>query len=144
MPTLRRSEARTLGPAAIIVLAATLLVVGFGYSYFWTASTIIYLLMRRKVDDTEMDEIHLEEEPEQPWTPPAPAAPPAGEPAKGNATPAQMVEPPAMRHPVDLPPAASPTVPVPPPEAPVAPPAAEPVKEPPPGEGLPPLGGTAP
>src|SRR2546421_6532426 len=32
MPTLRRSEARTLGPAAIIVLAATLLVVGFGVS----------------------------------------------------------------------------------------------------------------
>src|SRR5438093_4303294 len=32
MPTLRRSEARKLGPAAIIVLAATLLVVGFGVS----------------------------------------------------------------------------------------------------------------
>src|SRR2546430_15720307 len=32
MPTLRRSEARTLGPAAIIVLAATLLAVGFGVS----------------------------------------------------------------------------------------------------------------
>ena len=32
MPTPRRSEARKLGPAAIIVLAATLLVVGFGVS----------------------------------------------------------------------------------------------------------------
>jgi hypothetical protein len=52
-----------------------LLIVGFSYSYFWTASTIIYLLMRRKVDDTELDEIHLEEEPEQTWTPPStPAA----------------------------------------------------------------------
>src|SRR5947209_5606033 len=39
-----------------------LMIVGFGYSYFWSASTIIYLLMRRKVDDTEMDEVHLEEE----------------------------------------------------------------------------------
>src|SRR5205814_1428185 len=36
-----------------------LLVIGFGYSYFWSASTIIYLLMRRKVDDAEMDEIYL-------------------------------------------------------------------------------------
>src|SRR5947207_945095 len=32
MPTLRRSEARKLGPLGIIVLAATLLVVGFGVS----------------------------------------------------------------------------------------------------------------
>src|SRR5205085_5215186 len=39
-----------------------LLIVGFGYSFFWTASTIIYLLMRHKVDDTDLDEIHLEEE----------------------------------------------------------------------------------
>ena len=39
-----------------------LMVVGFGYSYFWSASTIIYLLMRRKVDDTEMDEVYVEED----------------------------------------------------------------------------------
>ncbi len=47
-----------------------LMIVGFGYSYFWSASTIIYLLMRRKVDDTDLDEIHLEEEDlEEPYTP---------------------------------------------------------------------------
>ena len=39
-----------------------LLILGFGYSYFWSASTIIYLLMRRKVDDTDMDEVYLEED----------------------------------------------------------------------------------
>src|SRR5205085_2143731 len=39
-----------------------LMVVGFGYSYFWSESTIIYLLMRRKVDDTDLDEVYLEEE----------------------------------------------------------------------------------
>jgi hypothetical protein len=57
-----------------------LLVVGFGYSYFWSASEIIYLLMRRKVDDTELDEVHLEEEEtEEPYTPP-PAPTPAAKP----------------------------------------------------------------
>lgn len=39
-----------------------LMVIGFGYSYFWSASTIIYLLMRRQVDDTELDEVYLEED----------------------------------------------------------------------------------
>jgi hypothetical protein len=55
-----------------------LLVLGFGYSYFWTASTIIYLLMRRNVDAAEMDEVYLEEDDlEGPWTPPAATAPAA-------------------------------------------------------------------
>jgi hypothetical protein len=61
-----------------------LLVVGFGYSYFWCASAIIYLLMRRRVDDTEMDEVHLEEEEmEESYTPPGPAAP-SGKPAASS------------------------------------------------------------
>src|SRR5262249_1688692 len=52
-----------------------LAVVGFGYSFFWCSSTIIYLLMRKVVDDTELDEIHLEEEePEEPYPQTAPAA----------------------------------------------------------------------
>jgi hypothetical protein len=56
-----------------------LLILGFGYSYFWTASTIIYLLLRHSVDAHEMDEVYLEEEDhEGPLglglpTPPAPA-----------------------------------------------------------------------
>src|SRR5262249_1345918 len=64
-----------------------LLVVGFAYSYFWSASSIIYLLMRRKVDDTELDEVHLEEEDmEEPYTAPAPgpAAPTAPAKAAGD------------------------------------------------------------
>jgi hypothetical protein len=87
-----------------------LLVVGFSYSYFWTASTIIYLLMRRKVDDTELDEIHLEEEPEQTWTPPATTG--TTEPPKSNAMPVQMVESPALRTPAA--PAESPILKTPP------------------------------
>jgi len=38
------------------------LAVGFLYSYFWTASTQIYLLLRRDVDATEMDEVYLDED----------------------------------------------------------------------------------
>ena len=77
-----------------------LLILGFGYSYFWSASTIIYLLMRRKVDDTEMDEVYLEEEEqESPYsagtafteTKPAPAGAPVS-----NVT---MVESPTLRTP---------------------------------------------
>jgi hypothetical protein len=89
-----------------------LLVAGFSYSYFWTASTIIYLLMRRKVDDTELDEIHLEEEPEQQWTPPATTTPSGAtpEPAKSNAMPVQMVESPVLRTAAPAPPPATPDI----------------------------------
>jgi hypothetical protein len=61
-----------LGPtgAALIriwVHALKILAVGFLFSYFWTASTAIYLLMRRKVDAREMDEVALEDEKEAPY-----------------------------------------------------------------------------
>ena len=39
-----------------------LMVLGFSYSFFWTASTIIYFLMRRDVDDTELDEVQQYDE----------------------------------------------------------------------------------
>lgn len=74
-----------------------MLVVGFGYSYFWTASSIIYLLMRQKVDDTEMDEIHMDDA-EDDFTPPAYVPPDSSKPAEHK--PAQnvtMVESPTLR-----------------------------------------------
>jgi hypothetical protein len=74
-----------------------LMIVGFGYSYFWTASTIIYLMMRRKVDDTELDEVYLEEEePEDSYTAPATAPPASAQPAATPTTGMQMVEPPSL------------------------------------------------
>src|SRR5262249_32955903 len=82
--------------AAVWVYLVFLSVIGFGYSYFWCVSTIIYLLMRKQVDDTELDEIHMEEEETEepyPHTPPA-AAPAAPKPAAGGL---QMVEAPALR-----------------------------------------------
>ena len=117
-----------------------LLILGFGYSYFWSASTIIYLLMRRKVDDTEMDEVYLEEEDQDslygtaPFTP-KPAAPaPAPAPTGASMT---MVESPTLRTP---PPPAAPAVPNEPPPAQTPP---EPPATPSPtgGDGNPPAGG---
>jgi hypothetical protein len=105
--------------AAVWVYLVFLSVVGFGYSYFWSVSTIIYLLMRKQVDDTELDEIHMEEEETEepyPHTPPA-AAPAAPKPAAGGL---QMVEAPALRSAVqpESPPAARTAAP---PEAPPEP-----------------------
>jgi hypothetical protein len=103
-----------------------LLIVGFGYSYFWTAGTIIYLLMRHKVDDTELDEIYLDEEPEQPF--PAPAAP-----TTTNQPPPQMVETPQLRTPVAIvTPGSGPSA---------AAPSAEPVADAPRPDGSGPIGG---
>jgi hypothetical protein len=53
-----------------------LMVIGFSYSYFWTAATQIYLLMRKRVDETETDEVYVEEE--------APEAPAFGGPGPGQ------------------------------------------------------------
>lgn len=71
-----------------------LLMIGFAYSYYFSAFTMVYLLMRRKVDDTELDEVYLEEdEPEEPLLPPSPPV------SAGAGQPLQMVEAPALRTP---------------------------------------------
>ena len=41
-----------------------LLMVGFGYSFFWSASTIIYFLLRKVIDEAELDEVYEEEQEE--------------------------------------------------------------------------------
>jgi hypothetical protein len=90
----------------VIVL---LLMVGFAYSYFWSAATAIYLNMRQVVDETEFDEIYLDDETDVP----PPAAPPvtfAPPPSSPPATSLPMVpaSPPAAA------PASLPTAPPPP------------------------------
>jgi hypothetical protein len=91
------------GMVALWLGLVFLMVVGFGYSYFWSASTIIYLLMRRKVDDTDIDEVYLEEDESEeaykastpmPGTSPAPA----GTPGAGG-QPLTMVESPTLKTP---------------------------------------------
>jgi len=103
-----------------------LLVVGFGYSYFWTASSLIYLLMRRHVDETDLDEVYLEDEegpdafPQDMTAPkPAPSAPAPGGSAPGGGL--QMVDSPMLRTvpepapslPIELPTTPAPTPPTP-------------------------------
>ena len=65
------------GMASFWVTLVFLMMIGFSYSYFWTASTQIYLLMRKRVDETELDEVYVEEEaPEAPAIPVTPAPAP--------------------------------------------------------------------
>jgi len=55
-----------------------LMMLGFSYSFFWTASTVIYFLMRKRIDEAEMDDVFMEEEePTIPaFTPKSPPPPP--------------------------------------------------------------------
>ena len=108
-----------------------LLMLGFTYSFYWTAATMIYFLMRSKVDEADMDEVYLEEdEPETPLAPPKAVSPPA--------TSLNVLPPPVATAPV--PPPAPATLPFSPPPAPPSsmidsPPAEEPRL----GDGKPPL-----
>jgi hypothetical protein len=71
-----------------------LLTLGFSYSFFWSAGTVIYFLMRRQVDDTDLDEVHLEGEGlDEPFTKPVPPAP-AAPATKPGAVSLNMVEAP--------------------------------------------------
>lgn len=64
-----------------------LLAVSFLYSYFWTATTAVYLLLRRDVDATELDEVFLEREQESPEQQPEQ---PAGAAADAQPAPADQ------------------------------------------------------
>lgn len=73
-----------------------LLAYGWVYSYFWTAASIIYLLLRHDVDGTEWHDIIL---PPGPGHTPAQAGPGVAEPARasepeGAPVPAGAAEPP--------------------------------------------------
>ncbi len=91
-----------------------LLIIGFSYSYFWSASTMIYLLMRKKVDDLDPDELYVEE----PMPTPLPVTPP-GAPHSPPTTSLPVV-PPSPPAPLALPPGVPPFAP---PAVPFAPPA---------------------
>jgi hypothetical protein len=70
------------GMVAFWMTLLFMMMLGFSYSFFWTQASMIYLLMRKKVDEVEVDEIYTEEEdfdepvaPPKLSTPPAPTAP---------------------------------------------------------------------
>lgn len=94
-----------------------MLMLGFSYSFFWSAMTVIYLLMRRHVDEVDLDEIYLEDD-EADLPPAPPVTVPAPTPVPGNGqTSLPMVPPPPA------------TVPFVPPVAPTTPPAVPPTDE---------------
>ena len=123
------------GMVAFWVTILFMLMLGFSYSYFWTAASMIYLLMRRKVDETEVDEIYLEEEMDEPMDK---VSPPSSTPLPPSGT-TVAVDPPSLRHP-----AVPPTSPAPPPPPPAPTPLPEPstavapLPSPPPGLPAPP------
>jgi hypothetical protein len=112
------------GLVAIWLALFFLLVLGFGYSFFWTECSIIYLLLRKHVDDAELDEVYFEEDEQEEY----PLGPPAtSKPAAAPATPGMtMVEPPSLRVPTPptsaAPPAAAPPPVTAPPPVPAPPP----------------------
>ena len=65
--------------------AALLLVLGFGYSFFWSASTALYIALRQDIESFDVNEIYLDEPDAEPETVPAPSVVPAPAPlAKPN------------------------------------------------------------
>jgi hypothetical protein len=106
-----------------------LLILGFAYSYFWSASSIIYLLMRRHVDDAEMDEVYFEEDEQEEYPLGPPAAPSkTAAPAMPQGT--TMVEAPSLRVSTPSTAAAPPPPPAAPPVGPPQPVGADRVEEP--------------
>jgi hypothetical protein len=72
---------------------AFLMMLGFSYSFFWSAATMIYFLMRKKVDEAELDEVFEDDEQqEMPLAPPKLATAPA--PATGPTSLPVLVPPP--------------------------------------------------
>lgn len=67
--------------------AVAVLVIGFVYSFFWTSTTIIFLLLRRSADGKDLDDVRFV--PEARRDPLAAYAPPAPLPAPPTATPAR-------------------------------------------------------
>ena len=105
-------------------------ILGFGYSYFWTSSTIIYLLLRRKVDDAEMDEIYMEEDEREDAYRPA-SAPTTITPPAVSGPSRTMVDAPTLRTSGSSSPVASTPLPT----------IAVPTETPKPADSSPPVGG---
>jgi hypothetical protein len=79
-----------------------LVALGFAYSYFWTASTAIYLLLRRDDDGTELDDIHVDRPTPAYGLPPL-AKDAAGVPVVAPEETAAAEQPPAgADHPADM------------------------------------------
>jgi len=104
-----------------------LMMLGFSYSFFWSAATMIYFLMRKKVDEMELDEVFVDDEPEVPLPPPKIAEGTGPAPIPATTPPLVVISSP----PVSPPPYVAPSPPVPPPPLPPIPLAVSPPPPPP-------------
>jgi hypothetical protein len=64
--------------AWVFLIAA--LAVAYLISFFFTASTVVYYLLRQKIDAVDMDDVYVEEIEEQEWVEPEEQAPEGQEP----------------------------------------------------------------
>jgi len=97
------------GMVSFWITLVFMMVIGFSYSYFWTASTQIYLLMRKRVDETELDEVYVEEEaPDAPPISPSPTLTPAPTPTP-TAPVSVPVDAPTLKQPTPTPTPTPPT-----------------------------------
>jgi len=95
-----------------------LMMLGFSYSFFWSAATVIYFLLRKKIDEAEPDEVFMEEEEaEAPLASPklAVTSPPPPPTASGTSLPviSPPVVPPSPPPPIPLAGEPPPSVPFP-------------------------------
>ena len=84
-------EAFSSGILWVMVMPVALLVLAFLLSYCSSASTVIYFLLRQKVDATDLDDVYVEEPGEEEL--------PIGEPAAEDESPAEEGEAPAEEEP---------------------------------------------
>jgi hypothetical protein len=89
----------TIGRTMVVAWnrGVAVLVLGFVYSFFWTSTTIIYLLLRRSADGKELDEVQLVPEPRRD---PLATYAPRTEPVAGLTAPEVTTKEPAAR--IDL------------------------------------------
>jgi len=77
--TVTTSNAIGAGMVSFWLTLMFLVVLGFSYSFFWSTSTIIFMLLRRDLDDHDMEEVHMDDEDEitygGPAVPPPPVVP---------------------------------------------------------------------
>lgn len=98
------------GLATFWMILIFLMMIGFTYSYFWSAAALIYLLMRKRVDEVDMEEVFIEDETAPavgpPPAPPAPVSPPPAPTAGPTVSlPTVPPTPPTPPAPVSPPPA---------------------------------------
>jgi hypothetical protein len=63
LKTIEGSPSQTAGASALLFWRdfLWLIVIGFGHSFFWTAASGIYFLLRRDTDATPLEDVHLDE-----------------------------------------------------------------------------------